>query len=295
MGVMLVGFFGPNSATAQTTSSEEGIPVRSGGAGYIDNALPGTLFRLRVDVGYNNRQPTRAEFFYAKPGPAGPGLPRPEPSTDYQEIFGYLEGAVNERLSVFVDVPYRFLNPEVNLNANDFSDLSGGFKYAFVYEKDLVATFQLRTYVPTGDSRRGLGTNHTSIEPGVLLYAPLMDKLALLGELRLWVPINGTDFSGQLVRYGAGAQYCLYDSPAVQFTPVVELVGWTALSGLTGVVPPIGTPSVVDASGQTVFNVKAGARIGLGEHLDFYAGYGRPLTANRWYENTFRIEMRLVY
>ena len=28
---------------------------------------------------------------------------------------------------------------------------------------------------------------------------------------------------------------------------------------------------------------------------DVYAGYGRPLTGDKWYENTFRVEFRLFY
>ena len=33
----------------------------------------------------------------------------------------------------------------------------------------------------------------------------------------------------------------------------------------------------------------------IGHHADLYTGYGRPLTGDRWYENTFRVEFRLVY
>ena len=49
------------------------------------------------------------------------------------------------------------------------------------------------------------------------------------------------------------------------------------------------------AAGDTIVNAKLGLRLradGLG---DFYAGYGRSLTGNRWYENTFRVEFRLRF
>ena len=50
-----------------------------------------------------------------------------------------------------------------------------------------------------------------------------------------------------------------------------------------------------DAGGQTIVNAKFGLRMTLGDHADIYSGYGHPLTGNRWYENTFRIEFRLRY
>src|SRR5205814_2989358 len=103
--------------------------------------------------------PTRADFFYPRGGPAGPGLRDPEPSVDFQELSAYVEKAVSDRLSAFIQLPVRFINPQVNPSHAGFSDLDAGFKFAFIQSEDRVATFQFRTYAPTGDSRRGLGTN----------------------------------------------------------------------------------------------------------------------------------------
>jgi hypothetical protein len=35
--------------------------------------------------------------------------------------------------------------------------------------------------------------------------------------------------------------------------------------------------------------------VGFGDLADMYVGYGRPLTGDRWYENTVRVEFRLFY
>jgi hypothetical protein len=78
-------------------------------------------------------------------------------------------------------------------------------------------------------------------------------------------------------------------------SPVVELVGWTVLNGKESLLQPSGQTEVRDASGETVVNAKVGVRLGLGNRVDVYGGWGRPLTGDRWYENTFRFEMRLVY
>jgi hypothetical protein len=285
----------PSAASSTATASDEGLATRSSSVGYIDNAIPGTLFRFRADSTWDNVAPTRAEFFYPKPGPAGPGLPRPEPRVDYQELFSYFELAPTPRLSGFLDVPYRFLNPEVNANARGFGDLQAGGKYALVYTPDLVATLQMRVYIPTGDASRGLGTHHVSLEPALLVFAPLTEQLRFEGELRYWAPVGGTDFAGDVLRYGTGLSYRVVDRTCLRLSPVAELVGWTVLGGKQGVVFPSGDTAVESAAGQTIVNAKLGVRLGLGEHVDLYAGYGRPLTGSRWYENTMRLELRVVY
>jgi hypothetical protein len=67
------------------------------------------------------------------------------------------------------------------------------------------------------------------------------------------------------------------------------------LSGRESFVQPSGLVEVRDAAGQTIVNAKLGVRLGIGERADFYAGWGRPLTGDRWYENVFRLEMRLLF
>ncbi len=262
--------------------------------GYIDPAIPGDILRFRFDAAYNDRRPTRAEFLYPKGAPSGPGLPEPEPSVDYQELSAYLELAASERLSGFLNVPVRFLNPDVNPDHAGFSDLDVGVKYAFFYSEDTIATFQFRTYAPTGDSHLGLGNHHVSLEPAFLTYQRLADRLALESELRLWVPIGGTDFAGDILRYGIGVHYDLYRTCNLTFTPVLEIVGWTVLDGKESVVSPAGV-FIDDAAGQTIVNAKMGMRVKFGDRADMYAGYGRPLTGNRWYENILRLEFRLLF
>jgi hypothetical protein len=157
----------PSTALGQGTV---GPTVVDSSVGYIDSAIPGNQFRLRYDAAFDNRFPNRAEFFWAKGQPLGPGVPAPETRVDYHELSGYLEGLLTQRLSAFVEVPWRFLNPEVNADTNGLADVNAGFKWAFAYSNDCVGAFQLRTYAPSGDSTRGLGTHHVSLEPALLLY-----------------------------------------------------------------------------------------------------------------------------
>jgi len=219
----------------------------------------------------------------------------PEPTLDYQDLSAYLETRLADRISAFVEVPTRFLNPEANDNHSGLGDLNAGFKYAFLQNGDETLTFQLRTYAPTGDARQGLGTDHVSLEPALLLYQPLTDRLRLEGEFRYWIPVDGTDFAGSLIRYGVGVSYGLPATEKVRVTPVAEFVGWTVLGGKESIVNSLGPPIVQDAAGDTIVNAMLGLRLDWNSRAGVYAGYGRALTGERWYENTFRVELRLSY
>jgi hypothetical protein len=272
-----------------------GPTSRDSNVGYLDNAIPGDQFRLRFDAADHDPSPARAEFFYAQARPRGPGLPVPDSSVNFQELTEYLEVAAGERLSGFVELPQRFLEPAINADHSGLGDLNAGVKYAFLYGPDLVATFQFRTYAPTGDASRGLGTHHVSLEPALLFHKPLSDCFELNGELRYWAPVGGTDFAGDVLRYGLGVSYDLCRIENIQIVPVVELVGWTVLGGKETVVQSTGVATVQDTAGDSIFNVKVGVHVKGDAWWDMYTGYGRALTGSRWYDNIYRVELRLLF
>jgi hypothetical protein len=290
--VLLLGLCGATPCLAQGT----GGPVVSGSrVGYIDPAIPGDLFRFRYDASHGNNRPTRGEFIWAQAGsPDAPGPLGKEFNLDYQEFWAYLEKSITDRFSTFIEMPVRLVNPAVDPNAGGIGDINAGFKYAFLYSDDLVASFQFRAYAPTGDARRGFGNNHVSVEPAVLFWAPLTPDLLLEGEFRAWVPIGGTSFSGEILRYGLGLSYNLGDEE-LWVAPVAEVVGWTVLGGKVSDVQPTGASTVLSAAGNTIVNVKLGLRVGLSQQTGLYAGYGRTLTGDRWYEDTVRVEFRVAY
>src|SRR5262249_28022879 len=160
-------------------------------------------------------RPDRVEFFYPKcgclrPAPGMPGDPHAqgpplkETGVDYQELRPYFEFAPSDRWSAFLEVPYRFINPDVNANANGIADMVAGAKYAFIADKCQYLTAQFSTYIPTGYANNGLGVRHTSIEPALLYYRAMGERLTLQGEVRDWISIGGSDFAGNVLRYGLG-------------------------------------------------------------------------------------------
>lgn len=287
--------------------------------GYIDNAIVGSRIRLRADAAFGSDFPDRAEFFYAKcgcfrnpalqtvlgasfdpsaPGP-GPGDDSlPETDVDYQELRFDIEYAfLDDRFSLFGEIPVRNVEFGVNdVSFSGFSDIRVGFRIAVHRAPGRQLTFQLRGYLPTGESEDGLGTDHVSLEPGLLLYQQLSNRLSLESELRYWAPTSGSsavglsgggnEFSGDIVRYGLGLGYRFESRSGLQVTPVGELVGWSVLGGYK-------TPGN-SADSDTIVNLKLGARFAFSGGASFYFGYGRALTDEVWYEDTVRLEYRVA-
>jgi hypothetical protein len=275
------------------------------------------------------------------PGASGPViLPQ---RLDAQELSAYFELAFSDRLSAFVNIPLRYVdfdnlvedNPESESKRNpkDFpapgspffpepergaidssphtnffglSDIQAGFKYALIAAPDEYLTFQLRVYTPTGDGGKGLGTDHVSLEPGLLLYRQI-DRWQFQSEFKVWVPIGGGPAEGEVLNYGLGLGYDIYRCGRFRVTPITEFVGWTVLNGFESVfgtinaTPPAPnfelprTHGVVDASGDTIVNGKFGVRTYFGAGSDVYVGYGHALTGDRWYKDILRVEYRISF
>jgi hypothetical protein len=277
-------------ARAQGTT---GPAIRDSNVGYIDPAIPGNYWRLRFDAAYQNTRPTRAEFFWAPGPPNGGGPSIPERSVDYQDIQIYAERIFAPQTSGFLNIPVRFLNPELNPNTAGLVDINAGIKHALIYEEDLVTSLQFRVYAPSGDFHRGLGNSHVSLEPALLVYKPFLSGWTVEGELRDWIPVGGGTFAGNIISYGLGLHYdqlCLCNWNLV---PIAEFIGWTALGGKVTAVDSSGVAAIGSASGDTIFNVKVGMRMKFTSAWDVYMGYGTPLTGDAWYQDTFRVELRL--
>jgi hypothetical protein len=273
---------------------------------HIDLAPVFTHFRLRTDAGWDNSTPDRAEYFQAKSGafrtapapftdPDAPGPAILETNVDYVDIRGHLEVAVSPIVSGFVELPYRFIDPERNNDTSGFADMNAGFKAALLAADEDYLTFQLTTYLPTGDADRGLGTSHLTVEPALLFFERYTDRLAFYGELRYWIPIDGTNFAGEIVRYGVGTGYDLGYGRSMneRVTALVELVNWTITHG--GVFdansPAAG---IQDAADDTIVNLVAGLRYTLGTG-SFAATWSRALSDPVWSEDLLRLEYRRAY
>jgi hypothetical protein len=285
----------PVTATPALTPPTAAPSDAESSVGYIDSALPMTQLRLRFDAAYGSNSPSRAEFFYPQGGFAGARGPQlPERNVDYQEQSTYLEWAYKGTFSAFVEVPVRWVNPDNNPDEGGLGDVNAGFKWAFYASPCLTTTFQFRTYFPSATAD-ALGTGHYSLEPALLFNYRAADFLTFEGEFRDWIPLGGTDFAGNVTRYGIGVGFGQREDDNYWVIPVVEFVGWTVLSGKESLYVSPSQSIVRSASGETIVNVKAGLRFGFGDLFDIYLGYGRALTGDVWYTDIARAEMRIHF
>ncbi len=286
------------------------LTINDAPGGYIDNPIVGTWFRMRYDDANNNTRPDRAEFFYARCGGPGPtqGI---NSRVDYREVTPYFELQMAPRLSIFAELPTRFIDitfqdPVAPVSNAGFSDMNAGFKYALYSDRCQYLTFQFKTYIPTGNAALGLGTNHVSLEPGLLYMQRLSERAYFQGELRHWIPVGGTDFAGNVIRYGAGIGLDLFQTydqdvrqvytsnQGLRVTSVTEFVGWTVMGGKETISDSAGGLIVQSASGDTIVNLKQGLRLSAGKS-SFYVGWGHALTGPTWYQDLFRLEYRRMF
>ena len=208
------GFGGTQFAALGGAGAAVAYNQQIGGlGGYIDSAVPRSNIRLRYDDAYDMNRPDRAEYFYPQCGcyffaggsrlsqtwhnampRCGHLAPRMRDgkSTISRSFRPMSSIAPLPHMSAFVEVPVRYIDPQANPKATGFGDMNLGFKYAFIARPDAFYTFQFKTYVPTGAGDLGLGTNHPSLEPGLLAFQRLSERFYFLGEFRDWIPINGS-------------------------------------------------------------------------------------------------------
>jgi hypothetical protein len=283
--------FGAGNAKKE---EDPGIAISETFVGWLDSAVPRSTVGLRFDSLYNNRQPMRAEYYHPKGGlPNSNGFPLMETRVDYQELTSFAEYSWTPWFSVFVEAPYRWLNPEINENRSGATDMRYGLKLCTWSSDSFIATILVRLYQPSA-RHESLGTGHWSVEPGLLAAYRLNEMIHFEGEFRYWIPITRDDFAGNVMRYGVGVSYG-QKKPGMWVVPVAEGIGWTVMSGQTAIATSANNFEVREARSQTIVNAYLGLRWGYGQNIDFYAGYGRSLTGHSWQRDLYRFEVRYSY
>jgi len=306
-------------ATRHSIERIKRAPIEPSMVGYIDNAIVHSEVRVRFDAAMDNQTPDRAEFFYAKcgcygvlpstnaaydpntPGP-GPGIPR---AVNFQQLYFYGEYAPHPHFSFFTQLPFRWLqaqsfpgSSQAFPSAGGFGDIQLGLKFAPIVSSHRYLTLQFRAFLPSGDASLGLGTNHFSIEPSLLYYQRLSERLAVEAEVGDTHPLGSSagvptgsphGFAGDVFFYGAGPSYKFIRDEQFSLAGVLEVVGWNVRSGyVTG-------PANPSTAGVNIVNIKVGPRLLFGSHHSLYIGYGIALTSQNWYRDIFRTEYRYSF
>jgi hypothetical protein len=261
----------------------------------MDSSQPESDLRFQFNAVYHEKDPDRAEFFWAETGILGPKLP--EPFVNWQSVDTSLELASGKSFSLTTEIPLVLVDPINNPNTAGLGDMSITTKTVLLNGTDWQITQYFRTYMPTGDAMKGLGDGHVSLEPGFLFQYRWSPETYYHGELKYWFPIGGDPaFGGQVLRYGFGISHLLYENDTFAAIPTLEFVGWTVFDGMQ--TSPQGIPQMIDTMG--IFNIEPGIRfasdtggdlgvIDWGVHASF------AVTPNRWYNSALMLEIRFLF
>jgi hypothetical protein len=303
-------------APAAARPADSGGKRRPSMVGYVNDSDIQTGVRVRYDSAWEVQAPDRAEFFYAKCGcyrglaptnPAyDPDAPGPGPGvvTDlkFKQLLVLGEYAFSPRASAFATLPVRFLRPEEFApgsgsfgDANGISDLQFGAKGGLVSDDRRQITASLTFSAPSGDSLKGLGTNHWSVEPALLYHERASDRISVEAQLGEVFPIDGSagvptaspqKFAGKVLYYGFGPSVEVFRRGEFAVAPVVELVGWHVINGYQ-------TLDHVTAKGTDIVNVKVGGRVLMRNNSSIYVGWGKVVSDDLWYDHILRLEYRV--
>lgn len=254
---------------------------------FVDGARPVSQMRLRWDYGNNLVLPDRSEYFWGKIG-GGRGPSKPETRVNYSQLTIYNEAAT-ERFSVFTEMPYLSLNNSVNPGAAGFGDLKVGTKSMLLDCELIQLSFQFTTSIPVGNSTKGLGTGHVSLEPSLIAAIKLYPDTYLQAQISQWCPIAGSDFAGGVLHYHFSLNHVICRPVGdTQLVGTLEFNGYSFESGAY-TDPVLGRQA---STGTTYASIGPGIRYIICDKVDFGFGAAFAVTDPHFANQLFRTEFR---
>lgn len=272
----------------------EGVFIaEANSAFWVDSARPVTQTRLRLDLGYGFQFPDRNEFFWARTGGgAGKGPALIERRLSYAE-FSLAQEIATKNASFTIETPYRSTDPLVNPDSSGFGDMSLTAKTLLLDCELLQIATQFRTYLPVGQSRKGLGTGHVSLEPSLLVTMKLLPETYFQGQVAEWIPIAGDSaYAGAVLHYHAAINHVMF-----RFMPDVLLIGSAEFTGYSFQDGLYSDPILMrgqTSSGQSYFYAGPSLRVSICNRVDF-GGSALYNLDGGGPEQIYRMEMRLRF
>src|SRR5262249_2611811 len=147
-----------------------------------------------------------------------------------------------------------------------------------------------KTYIPTGDFTKGLGTGHVSLEPSLLFGLRLSPDAYFQAQLAYWIPIGGDDlFQGNIFHAHTSCNHVLCRIlPDVVLVGTAELNYWGFLGGTYPNTDFLGVgadgklaPFAVTAT-ASMFSAGPGVRLFICDKIDFGVGTAFSFTGDHW-------------
>jgi hypothetical protein len=262
---------------------------------WVDSARPVAEQRIRWDKGLNLILPDRAEFFWARADGMGKGPPPPAPfkvvpRLNYNELSVYTEVGTGTA-SFTTEIPYRSIDPAPGTHSSGFADMTIGTK-ALLYDCELIQIATLfKTYIPSGNFNRGLGTGHVSLEPSLLVGLKLAKDTYVQAQVAEWIPLGGdSNYQGSVLHYHFSLNQVLFRIlPDVPLIGTLELNGWAFQDGAF-TDPFLG--SFQKASAEMYVMPAVGIRLFVCNKIDIGFSAAFAVTDQHFADQIYRTELR---
>jgi hypothetical protein len=216
-----------------------------------------------------------------------------ERQLQWDQLYLYTEAAT-QRAGFFFEYPYRSVSALYDGHFAGFSDLRLGTRAVLLDCELMLATFQFKTYLPTGSSSKGLGTGHVSLEPSLIVAIRLGAETYVEGQLAEWIPIGGdTTYAGALLDFRTSLNHVLYRiTPDVPIIGTLEMSGWAFQDG--AYTNPFLGPQPSHHSAYV--NLGPGLRMSVCKRIDFGTNVSFPVEGDgHWASTWVRSEFRILY
>jgi hypothetical protein len=295
---------------------------------FVEGVRPETQQRVRWDSGIGVEFPDRSEYFWARadghgrgpnpvaaatghggigglpvavptpggvPGAGAGAVPRGFPfkgetGLKYNDLSLYTEGATG-RVGLFVEMPYRSIDPTLAAHAAGLGDMNVGTKTLLFDCELLQLGFIFRTYIPIGTASKGLGTGHVSLEPSLLATVKVTRDTYLEGQIAEWIPLGGDPlYEGSIFHYHFSANQVLY-----RILPEVPVIGTLEFNGYSFQAGRFTDPilgSFQKSSGDSYLYVAGGLRLFVCDRIDFGVAAEFAVSDHHWADQLYRSEFR---
>ena len=265
---------------------------------FADAVRPKTSTRFRWDYASHFAYPDRGEYFFARAdgkgrGPKAFGALKAIPYADYNDLILVTEVGMGNA-GVQIAVPYRSVNSTpFGADGAGFSDLTITAKTLLLDSELALFGFQMRTYVPVGQTGKGLGTGHVSLEPGLNFGLRASSETYLQVQVVEWIPLGGDkDYQGAHLRWAASINHILWRPIRdVQLIGTLETTGISFQDGLF-TDPALGPTHLAK---RTSAAVGGGLRLFFCDTFDIGVGWQHGMTGKYLIRDQVRFETRYRY
>ena len=182
------------------------------------------------------------------------------------------EYAFSRNISIEVDAPYTFINPDEGIGVDHLNNIEVGLKLAsFIFEQyGLLLGGGIEFGIPTGDDQKGVGSDHIlEIEP-FLSMGYKYNNFELVSFISLGFPVNQDDGEDESDEFGYNVSLLYHLTNGIEV--LLEIDGEVALNG--------------EEDGESILNIDPGIKILPFNNKDIHIGFGAgfPLTEDEAFE-----------